>query len=54
MGRTISGVNRIASLARSMDETVRFYGEVLDIPIRKVVSDEPGHKHYVRTGASTV
>ncbi len=42
----ISGVNHVAAMARDMDETVRFYGELLDIPIRAVVNDEPGHKHY--------
>ncbi len=42
----ISGVNHVAAMARDMDETVRFYGELLEIGVRRVVNDEPGHKHY--------
>ena len=42
----ISGVNHVAAMAKDMDETVRFYGELLDIPVRRIVNDEPGHKHY--------
>ncbi len=42
----ISGVNHVAAIAKDMDETARFYGELLDVPIRKIVNDEPGHKHY--------
>jgi glyoxylase I family protein len=29
-----------------MAETVRFYEGFLDIKVRRVVSDSPGHKHY--------
>ena len=42
----ISGVNHVASMARDMAETVRFYRDILDVPVRRVVNDEPGHKHY--------
>ncbi len=42
----ISGVNHVAAMARDMAETVRFYDEILDIPVRRVVNDAPGHKHY--------
>ena len=47
MGESIIGVNHVASLARNMDETVAFYGEVLDIGIERIASDAPAHKHYV-------
>jgi glyoxylase I family protein len=47
MGMGISGVNHVASLARNMDETVAFYGEVLDVGIKRIASDAPNHKHYV-------
>ena len=47
MGKGISGVNHVASLARNMDETVEFYGEVLDVGIKRIASDAPSHKHYV-------
>ena len=33
MTQGVTGVNRIASLARNMDETVEFYEEVLDMGI---------------------
>ena len=33
MTQGVTGVNRVASLARNMDETVAFYEEVLDIGI---------------------
>ncbi len=46
MGTGINGVNHVASLARNMDETVAFYGDVLEIGIQRVVSDAPSHKHY--------
>ena len=42
----ISGVNHVAAIARDMDETARFYKETLDVGVRKVVSDEPGRRHY--------
>ena len=42
----ISGVNHVAAIAKDMAETASFYGEVLDVPVRKIVNDEPGHKHY--------
>ena len=42
----ISGVNHVAAMARDMDETVRFYGEILDVPVRAIVNDSPGHRHY--------
>ena len=42
----ISGVNHVAAIAKDMAETANFYGEVLEVPVRKVVNDEPGHKHY--------
>ncbi len=47
MGQGINGVNHIASVARNMDETVTFYGQVLDIGIKRIASDAPNHKHYV-------
>ena len=47
MGTGITGVNHVASLARNMDETVKFYGEVLDVGIKRIASDAPNHKHYV-------
>jgi catechol 2,3-dioxygenase-like lactoylglutathione lyase family enzyme len=47
MSNGISGVNHVASLARNMDETVAFYGEVLDVGIKRIASDAPNHKHYV-------
>ena len=46
MGRGLSGVNHIGSLARDMDETVKFYDEVLEVPVRRIVNDTPGQKHY--------
>jgi len=42
----IHGVNHVACLAKDMDETVRFYTGFLDIAVRRVVNDRPGHKHY--------
>ena len=42
----ISGVNHVAAIARDMDETARFYREALGVPVRKVVNDEPGRRHY--------
>ncbi len=42
----VSGVNHVAAIARDMDETARFYREALGVPIRKVVNDEPGSRHY--------
>lgn len=42
----ISGVNHVASMAKDMGETVRFYEEILDVPVRRIVNDEPGRKHY--------
>jgi glyoxylase I family protein len=29
-----------------MDETVKFYQDILDITVRRVASDAPGAKHY--------
>ena len=46
MGAEIKGVNHIVSLAKDLDETVRFYDEVLDIKVRRIASDEPGRRHY--------
>lgn len=42
----ISGVNHVAAIARDMDETARFYREALGVPVRKIVNDEPGSRHY--------
>ncbi len=42
----ISGVNHVAAIAKDMAETASFYGDVLDVTVRKIVNDEPGHKHY--------
>ena len=39
----ISGVNHVAAIAKDMAETASFYGEVLDVTVRKIVNDEPGH-----------
>jgi len=46
MGAGINGVNHVASLARNMDETAAFYGDVLEIGIQRIVSDAPNLKHY--------
>ncbi len=42
----IHGVNHVATLARNMDETVKFYKEFLDVKIKRIANDAPGHKHY--------
>jgi glyoxylase I family protein len=47
MGQAIKGVNHVASMAKNMEETVTFHGEVLDIGIKRIASDAPQHKHYV-------
>ena len=46
MGAGIHGVNHVALLAKYMEETVRFYKELLDIEVKSIVNDTPGHKHY--------
>ena len=46
MGTGIHGVNHVASFARNMDETVRFYDTYLDVKVKRIASDTPGHKHY--------
>ena len=46
MGAELSGVNHLGSPARDMDETVKFYAEVLDVGVRRIANDEPGSKHY--------
>lgn len=42
----VSGVNHVAAIARDMDETARFYRDALGVPIRRIVNDEPGSRHY--------
>ena len=46
MGAGIHGVNHVASYAKNMDETVKFYETYLDVKIKRVANDSPGHKHY--------
>jgi glyoxylase I family protein len=46
MASGVQGVNHVACLAQNMDETVRFYERFLDIKVRRIANDEPGHKHY--------
>lgn len=46
MGAGLHGVNHVASYAKNMEETVRFYEEFLGVRIKRVANDSPGHKHY--------
>lgn len=46
MGTGIHGVNHVASFAKNMEETVRFYETFLDVKIKRIASDTPEHKHY--------
>lgn len=41
-----SGINHIALVARDMQETVRFYTEVLDMPLVKTVELPDGGQHF--------
>ena len=46
MSSGIHGVNHVACLARDMDETVRFYGTLFNLKVKRIVNDTPGKKHY--------
>jgi catechol 2,3-dioxygenase-like lactoylglutathione lyase family enzyme len=41
-----SGINHVALVARDMKETVRFYTEVLDMPLVKTVELPTGGQHF--------
>ena len=46
MGTGIHGVNHVASYAKNMEETVGFYETFLDVKVKRIANDAPGHKHY--------
>ena len=46
MATGIHGVNHVASFARNMEETVRFYETFLDVKVKRIASDSPEHRHY--------
>lgn len=46
MGAGLQGVNHVASYAKNMDQTVRFYETYLGVKIKRIANDSPGHKHY--------
>ena len=45
MASGLHGVNHIACLAKNIDETIAFYKDYLDIPLKNVVNNTPGHIH---------
>ena len=45
MASGLHGVNHIACLAKNIDETVDFYKKYLDIPLKSIVNNTPGHMH---------
>ena len=42
----INGVNHLALVCRDMGETVKFYTEVLDMPLVKTVALPDGGQHF--------